>query len=195
MARSALTNQESECEYAYLISALPNISAELLKEIADTNALEALCDLDVVDIVAALSPPGPMVVLDLADLPIENPDAAVEAVFNELRSRSIKLSQVSGALLLISGDEIRLNRISCIAESIRAPLHPQAQVAFGSYLDSSVVGKLSVKLILTGVSTLEEFVGPEENWQRKFERRWGILPPMDIPIFLRKPGSVAESGK
>lgn len=192
MARSALSSQERECEYVYLMSALPNISGELLKAVADTNALKALCDLDVVDIEVVLSQLGPMVVIDLAELPIENPVAAVEAVFNELHRRSIKLSRVSGALLLVSGDEIRLNRISCIPESIREPLHPQASFAFGCYLDSSIVGKLSVKLILTGISTLEEFVGPEENWQRKFERRWGTLPPMDIPIFLRKPGGVDQ---
>lgn len=185
MARSALSNEESAGEYAYLIAALPDVSAELLKEVADTNAQVALYDLDVVDIVPVFSPSAPMVVIDLAGLANDDPDAAVEAVFNELQSRSIKLSQVSGALLLISGDIVSLIRTSCIAESIGALLHPYASVAVGCYVDSRIVGKLRVKLILTGVSTLETFIGPKENGQRKFERRWGVRPPIDTPKFLK----------
>lgn len=184
MARSALSQQERESEYAYLISALPNISADLLMAVADTNALEALYDLDVVDIEAVLSQPGPMVVIDWASLPFDDPETAVEAVFNELHRRSIKLELVFGGLLMVSGYKVRLDRITSIAKSIRAPFHPFAAFAFGCYSDSRVVAGLSVKLILTGISALEAFVGPEEHWQRKFERRWGMLPPMDIPKFL-----------
>lgn len=128
--------------------------------------------------------------IDEAGLPSGDPKAAVERVFEALNRRFIRLSPVIAGLLLVSGDGISLKHAAYIAESVRAPLHPTAQIAFGCYLESGVDGGLSVKLILTGNSTWEAFVGPKENWQRKFERRWGIPPPMEIPQFLERSDEV-----
>lgn len=113
-------------------------------------------------------------------------EAACERAVNEMRVQGIELARAGGVIIsLLSGG--KHSRLSEVVGAIRKHLHRASVHALGCYKDEASHGGISCLIIVAGIGTLEPFafVGPEEDFSRRFERQNGFPPISEIPAFLR----------
>lgn len=172
---------------AALKSIRPALPEDLLKKIMDREKRVSLGpDLDFLDYDEICSLPGARTWYEFDIGLDENLDAACERAVNEMRVQGIELARAGGVMIsLLSGG--KHSRIAEVVGAIRKHLHRASVHALGCFKDEASHGGISCLIIATGIDTLEPFafVGPEEDFSRRFERRNGFPPVSEIPAFLR----------
>lgn len=135
----------------------------LLQELAYNYGLDAICDIDPFDIVEIISKPGPFDVFTGSATSQHLADACLSDLLIEAEATGIKVACVAGALLLVKQTNMRFNTFVSMHSRLMDTLHPGAQLMQAVYCKSSLEGGVNLKLILTGIDTVDEFVGPRER--------------------------------
>lgn len=136
----------------------------LLQELAYNYGLDAPCDIDPLDIVEIVSKPGPFDVLTADIASQQQADGALSDLLMEAEAKGIKVGTVGGALLVVKQTDMRFSTFIKMHTRLMDTLHPsRAALLQAMYCESNLAGGVHLKLILTGINTLEEFVGPRER--------------------------------
>jgi cell division protein FtsZ len=147
-----------------------NLMATMIKGITETISEPSLVNLDYAD-VRTIMRSGGVATIGVGES--EGDNRAEEAVTRALNHPLLEVDYTGakGALIqIIGGDDLRLDEISLIGETIQKNLDPQSQVIWGARILPEYREKLQVIAIVTGVKSpyilgpvLSEETGKEEN--------------------------------
>lgn len=117
----------------------------------------------------------------------EDPDAACERVANGLKAQGVDLARAGATIISFLSPSGQYLKVSRMAKAVKSHLHRASVTSFGCSEGENSQGGISCLMIVTGINGLEPFtfVGPEENFSRRFERLTGTPPISEIPAFLR----------
>lgn len=135
----------------------------LLQELAYNYGLDATCDIDPFDIVEILSKPGKFDVFTSGATSQHLADGCLSDILTEAQTKGIKVGCVAGALLVVKQTNMRFSTFASMHSRLIDSLHPGCQLMQAMYCESGLDGGVNLKLILTGIDTLDEFVGPRER--------------------------------
>ncbi len=135
----------------------------LLQELAGNYGLDATCDIDPLDIVEIVSKTGRFDVFSGGATSQQLADGCLSDLLIEAEAKGIKLGCVAGALLVVKQTNMRFNTFVSMHSRLMDSLHPRVQLFQAMYQEISLDEGVDLKLILTGIDTLEEFVGPRNQ--------------------------------
>lgn len=190
MARLALTNDELCRFQEEMKSNLPGHLEALLTKISEFQRLTCNGpDLDADDYVEILALPGRIAFFETDIAPSELIEEACAEFLQKMDEQSIDLSKASGVILLTRLPGGRYRTFEHILDYFKDRWHLRAAAGYACFQDETGENRTSILIVVAGIDTLERFVfvGPEEDYDRKFERTWGFPRPMEIPAFLKKP--------
>ncbi len=190
--RGELTGDQVSKLLTALKSIRPALSEDLIETIMDREQRVSLGpDLDFLDYDEICSLPGERARFEFDIGFDEDPDAACEREVNGMRAQGIELARAGGVIVSLVSPGGKYPQLSGVFQSIKKHLHRASAYGLGCFDGGASQGRISCLIIVAGIDTLEPFtfVGPEEDFSRRFERRNGFPPISEIPAFLRpKPG-------
>ncbi len=125
----------------------------MIKGIVETITVPSLVNLDYAD-VSAIMKNGDVAVIGIGESDTEN--RVDEAVGRALTHPLLDVSYegATGALIhVIGGDDLKLDELNKIGQSVTEQLDPSAQVIWGARIDEGSSGKVKVITIITGVQS------------------------------------------
>ncbi len=148
-----------------------NLIATMIKGITETISQPSLVNLDYAD-VRTIMRAGGVATIGVGESESENRarDAVQKALNNPLLD--VEYAGATGALIqIIGGDDMRLDEINLIGESVAQHMDPDAMVMWGARIIPEYAGKIQVITIITGVkspyilgkSTMQERAKKESN--------------------------------
>ena len=140
-----------------------DFSDSLLQELAYNYGLDAICDIDSLNIIEIISKPGPFDVFTGGATSQHLADGCLSDLLIEAEAKGIKVGCVAGALLVVKQTNMRFNTFVSMHSRLMDTLHPSVQLMQAMYCENSPEGGVNLKLILTGIDTVDEFVGPRER--------------------------------
>ena len=142
---------------------VPDFPDAQLQELAFNYGLDATCDVDPLDIIEIISKPGPFDVFAGGATSQHLANSCLSDILIESETKGIRVGRVAGALLVVKQTNMRFNTFISMHSRLMDALHPGAQLLQAMYCESSLAGGVHLNLILTGIDTLEEFVGPRKR--------------------------------
>jgi cell division GTPase FtsZ len=148
---------EDECNEIYdcLKLELPHIPDHLLKELADNFIYDAVVDIDVADIISVLSQVSPVKTFTCEFYDADKAILALQDLIAKIAARSINLHNVAGVLLVIKSYTMKLDTFHYLMNTLRPLLNPQVSLMTAWYSDESMGAGVNIRLIFTGMATLE----------------------------------------
>lgn len=136
----------------------------MIKGVTETISKPSLVNLDYADVKAIMHSGGVAVVgYGESDTRNKAKESIAEALSNPLLD--VDFDGASGALIHVGGgEELSLNEINDIGETVMNKLDNQAQVIWGARLDEELKGKVQVISIITGVES-PYVLGPVDEQQ------------------------------
>lgn len=153
-----------------------DLIATMIKGITETIAVPSLVNLDYAD-VRAIMRAGGVAAIGVGESDSEH--RAEEAIYRALNHPLLEVdySGATGALIqVIGGNDMLLDEVSVIGETVARHLDPNAQVIWGARVLPEYEGKIQVISIITGVKS-PYILGPmpkEETPRAKLSRDLGI---------------------
>ncbi|MCJ7450286.1 MAG: cell division protein FtsZ [Candidatus Nanohaloarchaeota archaeon QJJ-9] len=140
----------------------------MIKGVTETISKPSLVNLDYADVKSIMHSGGVAVVgYGESDTRNKGKEAIAEALSNPLLD--VEFDGASGALLHVEGgNDLSLNEINDIGQTVMEKLDPQAQVIWGARLNEELKGKVQVISIITGVES-PYVLGPVEQEQKEAE--------------------------
>jgi len=125
----------------------------MIKGVTETISKPSLVNLDYADVKAIMHSGGVAVVgYGESDTRNKGKEAIAEALSNPLLD--VDFDGANGALLHVEGgQDLSLNEINDIGQTVIGKLDPQAQVIWGARLNDELQGKVQVISIITGVES------------------------------------------
>ncbi len=125
----------------------------MIKGVTETISKPSLVNLDYADVKAIMNEGGVAVVgYGESDTNNKGEEAIHEALSNPLLD--VEFDGANGALLHVAGgQDLTLNEINAVGQSVKNNLDPQAQVIWGARVREELEGKLQVISIITGVKS------------------------------------------
>ncbi len=125
----------------------------MIKGVTETISEPSLVNLDYADVKAIMHSGGVAVVgYGESDTNKKGKEAIAEALSNPLLD--VDFEGASGALVHVEGgNDLSLNEINDIGQTVMGKLDPQAQVIWGARLNDDLKGKVQVISIITGVNS------------------------------------------
>lgn len=125
----------------------------MIKGVTETISKPSLVNLDYADVKAIMHSGGVAVVgYGESDTRNKGKEAIAEALSNPLLD--VEFDGANGALLHVEGgQDLSLNEINDIGQTVIGKLDPQAQVIWGARLNEELQGKVQVISIITGVES------------------------------------------
>jgi len=125
----------------------------MIKGVTETISKPSLVNLDYADVKAIMNEGGVAVVgYGESDTNNKGEEAIHEALSNPLLD--VDFEGANGALIHIAGgQDLTLNEINDVGQSVQNNLDPQAQVIWGARVKEELKGKLQVISIITGVKS------------------------------------------
>lgn len=125
----------------------------MIKGVTETISKPSLVNLDYADVKAIMHSGGVAVVgYGESDTRNKGKEAIAEALSNPLLD--VEFDGANGALLHVEGgQDLSLNEINDIGQTVIGKLDPQAQVIWGARLNDELQGKVQVISIITGVES------------------------------------------
>lgn len=166
-----------------LMEVAPNLPIHLAFKVADEILVQAvkgitelitkpgLVNLDFNDVKAVMKDGGiAMIGIGESDSEKRAQEAAIQALNSPLLD--VDISGAKGALISISGSDVKLEEAQQIIEQVTSKLDPEAQMIWGIQLDSELSKTIRVMIVISGVSSpyavAEEKVSPlEEEGERR----------------------------
>ncbi len=130
-----------------------NLIATMIKGISETISQPSLVNLDYADVRAVMKSGG-VAAIGVGSSGSEN--RAKEAVMKALNNKLLEVDYkgATGALIqIIGGDDMRLDEINTIGETVSKYLDPEAQIIWGARVLPDMNGKIEVITIVTGVKS------------------------------------------
>lgn len=130
-----------------------NLIATMIKGISETISQPSLVNLDYADVRAVMKSGG-VASIGVGSSGSEN--RAKEAVMKALNNKLLEVDYkgATGALIqIIGGDDMRLDEINTIGETVSQYLDPEAQIIWGARVLPEMAGKIEVITIITGVKS------------------------------------------
>ncbi len=130
-----------------------NLIATMIKGISETISQPSLVNLDYADVRAVMKSGG-VAAIGVGSSGSEN--RAKEAVMKALNNKLLEVDYkgATGALIqIIGGDDMRLDEINTIGETVSKYLDPEAQIIWGARVLPNMNGKIEVITIVTGVKS------------------------------------------
>ncbi len=130
-----------------------NLIATMIKGISETISQPSLVNLDYADVRAVMKSGG-VASIGVGSSGSEN--RAKEAVMKALNNKLLEVDYkgATGALIqIIGGDDMRLDEINTIGETVSQYLDPEAQIIWGARVLPDMAGKIEVITIITGVKS------------------------------------------
>ncbi len=130
-----------------------NLIATMIKGISETISQPSLVNLDYADVRAVMKSGG-VAAIGVGMSGSEN--RAKEAVMKALNNKLLEVDYkgATGALIqIIGGDDMRLDEINTIGETVSQFLDPEAQIIWGARVLPEMAGKIEVITIITGVKS------------------------------------------
>jgi cell division protein FtsZ len=137
-----------------------NLIATMIKGITETISTPSLVNLDFADVKAIMKAGG---VATIGVGESDSGDRAIEAVSRALAHPllDVDYTGANGALIqIIGGEDMRLDEINAIGETVARNMDPNATVMWGARIDPEMNGKVQVITIVTGVKSAY-IIGPE----------------------------------
>ncbi len=142
----------------------------MIKGITETITQPSLVNLDYADVKAIMHSGG---VAAIGVGQADSSERAKEAIESALKHPLLEM-EVSGAngaiVQIIGGDDLKLDEINTIGETVYKRMNPEAQVIWGARVLPEYAGKIHVITIITGVKSpyilgpvQKENLGSEEN--------------------------------
>jgi len=163
-----------------LMEVAPNLPIHMAFKVADEILVQAvkgitelitkpgLVNLDFNDVRAVMKDGGvAMIGIGESDSEKRALEAAQQALNSPLLD--VDISGAKGALISISGSDVRLNETQQVIELVTSKLDPEAQVIWGVQLDEELGKLLRVLLVVTGVSSPYAVVEEEEEQYTSME--------------------------
>lgn len=156
--------------------------ATMIKGITETIAQPSLVNLDYADVKAVMRSGG-VAAIGVGDSNSQH--RAEEAVSKSLNHPLLEVdySGATGALIqIIGGEDMTLDEINTIGETVSKNLDPEAQVIWGARVQPSHEGKIQVITIVTGVKS-PYILGPTGS-EKSLEKRGmsGVANDLGIEI-------------
>ncbi|WP_048149230.1 cell division protein FtsZ [Palaeococcus ferrophilus] len=166
-----------------LMEVAPNLPIHLAFKVADEILVQAvkgitelitkpgLVNLDFNDVKAVMKDGGiAMIGIGESDSEKRAQEAAIQALNSPLLD--VDISGAKGALISISGSDVKLEEAQQIIEQVTSKLDPEAQMIWGIQLDPELSKTIRVMIVISGVSSpyavAEEKVSPfEEEGERR----------------------------
>ena len=192
MARLALTSDELSCFQEEMKSSLPDYLETLLTKVSEFQRLTCNGpDLDAGDYAEILALPGRIEFFEADIAPSELLEETCAELIQKIEDQTIDLSKAGGVILLIKLPGGTYRTFEHILPYFKDRWHLRAATGYACFQDETGENRTSILIVVAGIDTLERFVfvGPDEDYDRKFERTWGIPLPMEIPAFLKKPAT------
>ena len=125
----------------------------MIKGITETISQPSLVNLDYADVRTIMKAGGVATIgVGISDDQNRARDAITKALSNPLLD--VDYSGAKGALIqVIGGEDMRLDEISIIGESVSQHMDPEAVVMWGARIDPAMNGKIQVITIITGVKS------------------------------------------
>ncbi len=125
----------------------------MIKGVTETISKPSLVNLDYADVKAIMNEGGVAVVgYGESDTNNKGEEAIHEALSNPLLD--VEFDGANGALLHVAGgQDLTLNEINAVGQTVQNNLDPQAQVIWGARVREELEGKLQVISIITGVKS------------------------------------------
>lgn len=162
MAMRSLSTQECEEILREFRLRCPDFPDQLQQELAFNFGLDAPCDIDFLDVIEIMARPGLFDVITGEATRTEEAEACLTDILIEADTKGVKVGSVTGALLIVKQTNLRFKPFAEMHRTLMDALHPGAQFFQAMYCESSLAEGLRLQLILTGINTLDEFVGPRE---------------------------------
>lgn len=147
----------------------------MIKGITETITQPSLVNLDFADVKAIMHGGGVAAIgVGEADTSERAKEAIAKAISHPLLE--IDFSGATGAIVhIIGGEDLKLDEINEVGETIARQLTPEAQVIWGAKIDPAYKGKIRVITIITGVKS-PYILGPvsEEATKADYSRELGI---------------------
>jgi cell division protein FtsZ len=137
-----------------------NLIATMIKGLTETISTPSLVNLDFADVKAIMKAGG---VATIGVGESDSGDRAIEAVSRALAHPllDVDYTGANGALIqIIGGEDMRLDEINAIGETVARNMDPNATVMWGARIDPEMNGKVQVITIVTGVKSAY-IIGPE----------------------------------
>lgn len=151
----------------------------MIKGITETITQPSLVNLDYAD-VKAIMHSGGVAAIGVGEADSSN--RAKEAIEKALKHPLLEM-EVSGAngaiVQIIGGEDLKLDEINTIGETVYKRMNPEAQVIWGARVLPEHTGKLTVITIITGVKS-PYILGPVQNENLGSERVHELGIPMVI---------------
>ena len=192
MARLALTNDELCSFQEELKRHLSGHLEALLTKVSEFQRLTCNGpDLDAGDYAEILALPGRIEFFEADIAPSELLEETCAELIQKIEDQTIDLSKAGGVILLIKLPGGTYCTFEHILAYFKDRWHLRAATGYACFQDETGENRTSILIVVAGIDTLERFVfvGPDEDYDRKFERTWGIPRPMEIPAFLKKPAT------
>jgi cell division protein FtsZ len=130
-----------------------NLIATMIKGVTETISQPSLVNLDYADVKAIMHSGGVATIgVGISD----TKNRAKEAIDNALKHPLLDVDYegATGALIqIIGGDDLTLEEVSLIGETVSKKMNPEATVMWGARVLPEFKGKLQVITIITGVSS------------------------------------------
>jgi cell division protein FtsZ len=147
--------------------------ATMIKGITETISTPSLVNLDFADVKAIMKSGG---VATIGVGESDSADRAVEAVSRALAHPllDVDYTGASGALIqIIGGENMRLDEIHTIGETVSQNMDPNATVMWGARINPELGDKIQVITIVTGVKSAY-IIGPEAGGAKASGSQLGI---------------------
>ncbi|MFH1420890.1 MAG: cell division protein FtsZ [Candidatus Aenigmatarchaeota archaeon] len=145
----------------------------MMKGITETINEPSLVNLDYADVKAVMKSGG-VAAIGIGES--DSPQRAQEAVMRALHHPLLEVDYkgATGALIqIIGGEDMKLEEINSIGESVNAFLDPQSQIIWGARVLPEFEGKIHVITIITGVKS-PYILGPGKESATKSKDDLGI---------------------
>lgn len=189
MAMLALSKPECDEILEYLRASLPDVEDTLLQELAGNFGLDALADIDPVEIENLLAVPGPRIVLRSTIQGGNLESMCLKDLFPELSASKIDLATVASALLVIktaTKHSLTVTVFNRLIDLSNKELHPASAIGSPIYKDKKLRDETSLLLlVLSGVGTQREVL--DARWGEALARQ-KIEVESEIPHFLQRQG-------
>lgn len=151
----------------------------MIKGITETITQPSLVNLDYAD-VKAIMHSGGVAAIGVGESDSSN--RAQEAIDKALSHPllEMEISGANGAIVqIIGGDDLKLDEINTIGESVYKRMNPEAQVIWGARILPQYAGKIHVITIITGVKS-PYILGPVQK--EELGKKTGISSELGIPM-------------
>lgn len=164
-----------------------NVADELIstmiKGITETITQPSLVNLDYAD-VKAIMHSGGVAAIGVGEADSSN--RAKEAIEKALKHPLLEM-EVSGAngaiVQVIGGEDLKLDEINIIGETVYKRMNPEAQVIWGARVLPEFTGKITVITIITGVKS-PYILGPVQHENLGSERSQRAIHELGIPMVI-----------